>query len=82
MAYFNCSRIISKNCLVHLGRGIIPEEKVCFGQNHNCRTHCKQQVSANVRELRNNMVPAEDLMTDSRAKGRGRMLWRKVHAAC
>jgi hypothetical protein len=80
-AYFSCGRIISKNCLIPLGKGTIPEENSVLDKSRILELIPKQ-VSAIVREFRNNMAPCDNIMTTELVKGGGRMLRRKVHTAC
>jgi hypothetical protein len=62
-----------------LHKGIIPEEKVYFGPEHNIRAPSIQEVSAIIRKLKNNRAPDEDSITAELVKVGGRMLWRKIH---
>ena len=75
--YFSCGRIISKNCLILIGKEDYNRRKFDFGQKQNIRAHSEQQVSAIVRELRNNMAPGDDIMAAELVKDGGRMLWRR-----
>jgi hypothetical protein len=60
-------------------KGIVPEEKVYFGPEQDIRAPSIQEVSAIIRNLKNNRVPGEDSITAELVKGCGRMLWRKIH---
>jgi hypothetical protein len=62
-----------------LDEGIIPEEKVYFGPQHNIRAPSTKEVSAIIRKLKNNRAPDEDSIRAEFLTGGGRMLWRKIH---
>ena len=48
-AYFNCEQSALKNCLIFLGKGIMPEDNACFWQEQDIIAHSKQEVSAILR---------------------------------
>jgi sorting nexin-29 len=68
-----------KGLLNPLDKGIIPEEKVYFGQEQDIRPPSIQEVSDIIRKLKNNRVPGEDSITAELVKGGGTIMWRKIH---
>jgi hypothetical protein len=51
-----------KELLTTLGKGIVPEEKVCFGLYQDIRTSFIQEGPAMIRKLKDNKASVEDWM--------------------